>query len=60
MSVHVQLYAYMTLIIENMTKNAKNVPKMRFFELKCDKNDISKFDMIICFYLKNHEKMIMT
>ena len=36
MSVHVQLYAYMTLIYENMTKNSRNkhpkiVPKCAFF-----------------------------
>ena len=35
MSVHVQLYAYITLIYKNMGKNAKNVLKMWFLELKC-------------------------
>ena len=49
----------MTLISENMIKNAKNVPKIRFLELKCSKNDISKFNMMLCLGIKNHEKMIL-
>ena len=59
MSRHMQLYAYMTLISENMIKNAKNVPKIRFLELKCSKNDISKLNMMLCLGIKNHEKMIL-
>ena len=38
----------MTCIYENMIKKPKNVPKMRFLELKCAKNGISKFDMMLC------------
>ena len=55
-----QLYAYMTLIFENMTKNSKNKGKKQFFDKKSDKNDISKFDMLICWSIKNHEKMILS
>ena len=47
-SIHVQLYAYMTLISENMTKKPKTEGKMRFFEQKCAQNDILKFDIPIC------------
>ena len=43
-----QLYAYVTLISENMIKNSKNEGKIEFFDQKSDKNDISKFDMLIC------------
>ena len=60
MSVDMQLYAYMTLISENMIKNAKNVPKIGFLELKCSKNDISKLNMMLFLGIKNHEKMILT
>ena len=59
MSVHVQLYAYMTLISKNMTQNQNNVPKIRFLELKCAKNDILKFDMMVCLSIKNHVKMVL-
>ena len=54
-----QLYAYMTLIFENMIKNSKIMLKMRFLELKCAQNDISKFDMPIYFYVKNRQKMLL-
>ena len=60
MNVDMQLYAYMTLIFENMTKNSKNKGKMQFFHQKSDKNDISKFDMVICWSIKNHEKMMLS
>ena len=60
MSVDMQLYAYMTLIFENMTKNSKNKGKNHFFHQKSDKNDISKFDMVICWSIKNHEKMMLS
>ena len=59
MSVHIKLYAYMTFIYENMIKNSKNVPKIRFLELKCAQNGISKFDMPIYFYIKNRQKMFL-
>ena len=58
MSIHVQLYVYMTIISENMTKNPKNVGKMRFFIKKCAQNGISKFVIPICLSIKNHEKML--
>ena len=57
MSDHVQLYAYMTLISENMIKNSKIEGKMCFFDPKSDQNGISKFDMLIYCIIKNHEKM---
>ena len=60
MSVHIKLYAYMTLIFENMIKNSKNVLKMRFFEQNYAKNDISKFYMSIYIYVKNCQKMVLT
>ena len=60
MSVHMQLYAYLTLIFENMTKNSKNKGKKQFFDQKSDENDISKFDMVICWSIKNHEKMMLS
>ena len=60
MSVDIQLYAYMTLIFENMTKKSKNKGKNHFFHQKSDKNDISKFDMVICWSIKNHEKMMLS
>ena len=40
MSVDMQLYAYMMLIFENMTKNSKNEEKFEFFDQKSDQNDI--------------------
>ena len=58
MSIHVQLYAYITFIFENMTKNSKNEEKMRFFEQKCAQNGISKFVIPICLSIKNHEKIL--
>ena len=58
MSIHVQLYAYMTSISANMTKNSKNEGKMRFFKQKCAQNGISKFVIRICLSIKNHEKML--
>ncbi len=58
MSIHVQLYAYMTPISKYMTKISKNEGKMRFFEQKCAQNDISKFFIPICLIIKNHEKML--
>ena len=54
-----QLYAYMTLIFENMTKNPKNEGKIEFFDQKSDQNDIKNFHMMICCIIKNHEKMIL-
>ena len=59
MSVHVQLYAYITLIYKNMGKNAKNVPKMLFLELKLIKNDTLKFSMMLCLDIKNHVKLVL-
>ena len=59
MSVHIKLYAYMTLIFENMIKNSKIMLKMRFLQLKYAQNGISKFDMLIYFYVKNHQKMLL-
>ena len=59
-NVHMQLYAYMTLIYENIIKKPKNVPKMWFLELKCAKNDISKFDMMLCLGIQNHVKIVLT
>ena len=59
MSVHIKLYAYMTLIFENMIKNSKIMLKMRFLELKCAQNGISKFDMLIYFYVKNRQEMLL-
>ena len=58
MSIHVQLYVYMKIISENITKNPKNVGKMRFFIKKCAQNGISKFVIPICLSIKNHEKML--
>ena len=55
-----QLYAYMTLIFENMTKNSKNIGKKQVFGQKSDENDISKFDMLIYYSIKNHEKMMLS
>ena len=60
MSDHIKLYAYMTLIFENMIKNSKNVPRMRFFEQNYPENDISRFDMLIYIYAKNCQKMVLT
>ena len=54
-----KLYAYMTLIFENMIKNSKIMLKIRFLELKCAQNGISKFDMPIYFYVKNRQKMLL-
>ena len=48
----------MTLIFENMIKNSKIMLKMRFLELKCAQNGISKFDMPIYFYVKNRQKNV--
>ena len=59
MNVHIKLYVYMTLIFENMIKNSKIMLKMRFLELKCAQNGISKFDMPIYFYVKNRQKMLL-
>ena len=58
MSIHVQLYVYMTIISENMTKNPKNVGKMRFFIKKCAQNGISRFVIPIWSSIKNHEKIL--
>ena len=60
MRVDMQLYAYMTFIFENMTKQSKNKGKNHFFHQKSDENDISKFDMLICWSIKNHEKMMLS
>ena len=59
MSVHVQLYAYMTLIPENMTQNTKNDGKMQFFKQKCKENKISNFNIITYMILENDGKMIL-
>ena len=59
MNIHIKLYTYMTLIFENMIKNSKSMLKMRFLELKCAQNGISKFDMPIYFYVKNRQKMLL-
>ena len=59
MNVHIKLYAYMTFIFENMIKNSKIMLKMRFLELKCAQNGISKFDVPIYFYVKNRQKMLL-
>ena len=59
MSVYMKLYAYMTLIFENMIKNSKNEGKRWFFDQKSDQNDISKFDMFMCCSIKNHEKIVL-
>ena len=48
MNVYVKLYAYITLIFENITKNSKNEGKVRFFEQKCAQNGISKFVIPTC------------
>ena len=55
-----ELYAYMTLIFENMIKNSKNKGKSNFFHQKSDENDISKFEMVICWSIKNHGKMMLS
>ena len=55
-----KLYAYITLIFENMAKNSKNKGKIHFFHQKSDKNDNSKFDMLIYCNMKNHEKMMLS
>ena len=60
MSVDIQLYAYMTLIFENMTKKSKNKGKSNSFHQKSDENYISKFDMVICWSIKNHKKMMIS
>ena len=36
MSADMKLYAYMTLIFENVTKNSKNEGKREFFDQKSD------------------------
>ena len=59
MSIHVQLYAYMTLISENMTQNTKNEGKMQFFKQKCKENKISNFNIITYMILENDGKMIL-
>ena len=55
-----KLYAYMTFIFENMIKNSKNEGKIWFFDQKFDQNGISKFDMLICCNIKNHEKIVLS
>ena len=47
MSVHIKLYAYMTLIYENMIKNAKNMPKIRFL--------YNKFEWKSCIKCQNRK-----
>ena len=60
MSVYLQSYAYITLISENMIKNSKTEEKMCVFYPESNQNDISKFDMLICWNIKNHEKILLT